>query len=132
MVMKSSLLMPSGMAALLIFTSSSVFSTAPKPNKCPDISVLSQVSFATAERTDAFPDKWYVMQVDHVYDTNVTWDFAVVVDGANESEAFINAKNSFQNMNQAQKPRKISDTLWMCEYLMSNGPEAVAFHSENR
>lgn len=101
-----------------------------RPTVCPSINELKNVSFVFAEKTPAFPGKWYVMQQNNLYGTKASWDFAIIVDeeATDDMQAvFQKAMIALSDLSTPTGPRKIGDNVWMCEYQLPFGPEAVAF-----
>lgn len=97
------------------------------PKSCPSVAALSTFEFDSTELSEGFPGMWYVMQVKKMYDTNATWDFGILVNAANEKTSLIVAKKALSTLAAPTGPNKLGGNLWMCEYQLPSGPEAVAF-----
>ena len=118
------------LSALVLSSSMSAFANnllIGAPDRCPSIESLRSVEFDSTELSEAFPGMWYVMQLNKFYDTNASWDFAILVVAKDEKGSFERAKEALVTLSPAPGPRRLDSTLWMCEYQLPSGPEAVAF-----
>ena len=97
------------------------------PSQCPSLSSISATAYDSAEKSPAFPGMYYVMQTNHPYGTENSWDFGILVKATNESEAFAHAKSELSLYTSPRAPKPTGYGTWICEYLNPNGPEAVAF-----
>lgn len=116
---------------IAVLSASAFLSTmclAEKPSSCPSIESLSATDFDTANLSAGFPGKWYVMQHNYAYDTNIKWDFAIVVDGNDADDALLQAKKETPLINFPMGPIDSGYGYYRCEYLRPGQPSANAFY----
>lgn len=96
--------------------------------KCPSIGAIASINFDSAHISPIYPDKWAVMQTNQKYDmqTELNWDFAMILDAKSQKDAYINAKNSLWLMKMPDGPTHVGDRFLLCEYKMPTGFRAIA------
>jgi hypothetical protein len=115
------------MIGLLVFFGFCNIGIAHTKINFPDIAAIAKVNFDYVEYNDVF-NKWYVMQRSHVYDqSNLKWDFGIIVDAKNREDAIAKGKQAITELRNPSAPN-YNGGYYMCEYTRKTGTEGIAFY----
>lgn len=97
---------------------------------CPTIEAIAKTNFDSAHISGMYPGKWAIMQTNQKYDMNteLKWDFAIILDAKSQEDAYLIAKNSFGLMTMPNVPIHIGGKFLLCEYKMPIGFRAMAIY----
>jgi len=107
----------------LVFASTLIFGKTAL-STCPNSKIIKSTSFNTVQKGD-HPGVWTFIQNNHKYNTSYRWEFSLMVEANDQSEATKKANLALSHLQKIRGPEKINGTF-VCDYKSKLSLSAVA------